>query len=130
MPFVAVIWLALLHALSLAAPLPVRGGAGAGVPERVVQLHDTAPGIAAQRAHAPDDALRAAHRITGVAAARTTGAPPHGGASMPAFAAPASPSFPSQQARETLRRHGNASHAVAARGRLLPYFPTAPPHQG
>jgi hypothetical protein len=131
MPLVAVLWLALLHALSLAAPpRPARAGT-ASTPVRVEQAARPEHRAAMPRPEAPVEALPAGTSVTPTVLARASSpAPVGGGAPSPALPSVAGRGLAALAARQALRRYGAAPHVVTARGGLLPYFPTAPPIQG
>lgn len=130
MTLVAALWLALLHALCVAAPVRSPDHAATSARPRAVQVDAAAGRIAARAERAPEQSLRLAPGIATGAIARAAG-PGTGSAPIPALLAPAWPRLTEPSTLQAaLRRRGGASHAVATRGRLLPYFPTAPPRQG
>ena len=129
MTLVAALWLALLHALCVAAPVRSPDPAAAAARPRAVQV-DAARRIAAHTERAPEQSLRLAPGTAAGAIVRAAG-PGTGSAPIPALLAPAWPRLTGPSTLQpALRRRGAASHVVATRGRLLPYFPTAPPRQG
>jgi hypothetical protein len=132
MPLVVALWLALLQALSLAAPARPAGVEGASPSARVEQAGPTGRRVAIPHPGTPAEALPAGARVAADVLVRSGGPPPVGGAgplaALPVFARPGLAA--AAVARRALRRHGGASHAIAARGGVLPYFPTAPPIQG
>jgi hypothetical protein len=132
MPLLAVLWLALLHALTLAPTPRPTGGVMAGAVARVALAAEGARSLAVRRAEPPEHALRAAERVAATALSREVGGPPPigGGPDATLLRAAAAELATADATRRVLRRHGTAEHAIAARGGLLAYFPTAPPLQG
>ena len=128
MTFVAVLWLALLHALSLAAPPWHQGDAATSRHARVAQLA-TQRRVAPRPAIAPEESLRAPRVVATTAISRAIGPAPFG-TPPHALARPSWPVPATSEARGTIRRFDVASREIAARDRLLPYFPTAPPRLG
>ena len=116
--FLAVLWLALLQALAPAA-LPQR-------PSIVARERPAA--IVALRAEAPGEAVRAERTVARVVVARVVEPAPQA-PPRPPLVAPAGPARECRAARAPPRGCAR-SHAVAARGGVRPYFPTAPPLQG
>ena len=126
MTFVGVLWLVLLQAFALAEPSrPV------GVAERALRAAPTrAEHAAAVRASEPATvALLAARTIdAGTLPRASRSAPLRDGTTLPLhrFSRLAVVAVDGQASRRT---HRYAGHAVASRGGLLAYFPTAPPLQ-
>jgi len=114
----AALWLALLHALAPAA-----------VPQRPsLVARDRPAAIVALRAEAPGESVRAERTVARVVVARVVEPAPHA-PPRPPIVAPAGPARECRAARPPPRGCAR-SHAVAARGGVRPYFPTAPPLQG
>jgi hypothetical protein len=133
MPLVALLWLTLLSGLTLAAPDSPRGGASA-LAQRAEGRGTSAERrlsarVAAHVARAPEETIRLAAGVTRGAVGRSTGPTASGGAPPSALLAPAWARAPAPT-RRSVQGQGVGSHVVAARGRLLPYFPTAPPRLG
>jgi hypothetical protein len=127
MPIVAALWLALIHALFFVAPPRLADGAAkprAGIEQTIERRR-----LATVPAEAPEEALRAARIVAVTAISRTPGPATVGAGNPAALLQPAWLAVASLTARQALRRHGAVSHALAARGSVLPYFPTAPPRQ-
>jgi hypothetical protein len=138
------LWLAVVHALaSLAPPAHLRGTGDGTSRVASVRLLVTKAASAPDRARpamAPatgprtprpgDEELRppAPQRSLGVDRTSNRGVPPQ--RSPAGLAAFPSADFPVLPASESPRAAHHVSHAVAARGGHLPYFPTAPPLQG
>lgn len=135
MTFVAVLWLALLHALSIAPSLErERGvaadshaqfGLGFGAPRR----HDTAPTAA------PTDETREtlrAVRSRSLAGLLRAAAHTNHGARPTAFQLHrlVRLGWTADALGQTFLRHASTAHALASRGSVLPYYPTAPPTRG
>lgn len=123
MPLLAALWLALLPLL--AAPLPARGAV-----ERASIRADLASPAAARRddARRDDDVLRAPRPLPALGALRASAPrppvpPAHGAAPTPWPRATVATVAEWWAARQP-------SHAPAARGGVLPYYPTAPPIRG
>lgn len=149
MPFLAALWLAILTALSTT---PSVGSAATGVDRAAAPVARIAAGpLETARARAGDvadrigsgpgagvrrgvpapldEALRVARPVVDLAASRGARAAVHGPpAAMCAAAARLSAG--AAFARDARARALDTSHAVSARGDVLPYFPTAPPLQG
>jgi hypothetical protein len=114
----AALWLALLHALAPAA-LPQR-------PSIVARERPAV--IVALRAETPGETVRAERTVARVVVARVVEPAPHA-PPRPPIVAPTGPAPECRAARPPPRGCAR-SHAVAARGGVRPYFPTAPPLQG
>jgi hypothetical protein len=125
MTLLATLWLAVLHLLA-AGPA---AGAARGVPS---SLAAGVPGSAdSALLHAPparDEALRPPRPLPAVRVARP--APPRA-SSPPSQHAVVAPVLRATVATVDRQRIASRpSHAHAARGDVLPYFPTAPPGPG
>lgn len=133
MPVLSLLWLALLHALTLGAPLRPADAAAARAPVRLERALAALGGErweAGARPHGSDEARRATYRAPTSLASRAAGTGTPGGVPPVAVARPTWPEPAAIVGAPALRHHGTAGHARAARGALLPYFPTAPPRQG
>ena len=128
MPFVAVLWLACLGALSLASPIHLNGESDAAAWNDVAQSVRAERRMSASRAEMPDESLRVAVGINANAIARLT-EPATRGRAPAVFVLPARLRAPERSVVRALGRHGVVSYALAAHGSILPYFPTAPPRQ-
>ena len=117
--FLAALWLALLQALAPAA-IPQR-------PSIAVRDRPAAV-VAVQAPRVPGETVRAERTVARVAAARVVEPAPHA-PPRPPLVAPAGSARECRAARAPPRGCAR-SHAVAARGGVRPYFPTAPPLQG
>ena len=133
MTHVAMLWLALLSALTLVSRTPesfVR--AGGPRPEAfaatnvVREIASAARLDEARPAAAPDCVLRALRTGVGIRAGRS---PADAAQHARQSSSSARHAHASVLARSTLalRRLGTFSHDVAARGSVLPYYSTAPP---
>ena len=117
------LWVSILQALA---------GTPAGRPRTAVahQVRPAAETSVLRSDPSPaHDALRVARVVTGVVPATAEGPTTHLTLSTPLGAPPRLPVDP-LGATDTGERALRASHAVAARGAVLPYFATAPPLQG
>lgn len=135
MPFPALLWIALLHAFSLAtAWTAVRrdhvGGAVARVAGTVrestpAHCNGTTADVPESEVRAP---LRVSLRVSGVSAWRLSPPVPHAkGRSPRALATGRHPvQAPSAQCRV---ERGVGTHRLESGGTILPYFPTAPPQK-
>jgi hypothetical protein len=118
---------ALLHALTLAAPWPSGGSSALAL--RVPETHVVrSERIASRRtSDTPEQVLRASRAIAAATIRRAPHAAPlrDGPSLAPLRAAPALVAAIAM--RPPLGRRDNVGHAVASRGSVLAYFPTAPP---
>ena len=131
MPLLAALWLALLGALAAAPTARSLGPAAAAVAAWSATPADrpAAADEAARAGRPAREALRAARPVTAATAARAGSASGNGPVPVALASAPRL-SGEAAFAADVRARSRAASHAVAARGGVLPYFPTAPPLQG
>lgn len=126
MSFVAAIWVVLLHALAGPTALPVQAW-----PEAArARIEATAPrrsDAAVRPPQAPAEAIRAIRDIRTLVAARSGGRAPIDGTPASHQVAAVRRPLPDVLTGRVLRTAGRATHRVASRGALLPFFPTAPP---
>jgi hypothetical protein len=124
------ILVALLHALTIAAPSPP--GGSTAVAHHVSETHVVrSERIASRRtSDTPEQVLRASRAIAAATIQRASRAAPlrDGSSLAPQRAAPGM--VAATAVRPALGRGGDVGHAVASRGSLLAYFPTAPPLLG
>jgi hypothetical protein len=129
MTFVGVL-VALLHALTLAVSAPSGGATALAL--RVPPTHVVRPDRVASRrsSDTPEEVLRASRAIAAATIPRASHAAPLRDGST--FAPPRAEAGTRAaiMVRPALRRLRDVSHAVASRGGLLAYFPTAPPQLG
>ena len=127
MTFAGILWLALLQALSLSAPSrPV----AAAVPVRTVEAaHARRVELVASRSTsgATGHELRAGRAIAAGTVPRASRAAPFRDGASLAPLRPARALLAGADVRSALRGARDVGHAVASRGSLLAYFPTAPP---
>jgi hypothetical protein len=131
MPFVAALALALLQALTVFSPLAPRQEGVARERPAAERLAFGDRRIAAVSARLPEKALPAARTLgTPLLPRLASRTPLFDGPPTAALVAPPSRLASALTAPSRLRFGSVAAHVVAARGSLLPYFPTAPPLQG
>jgi hypothetical protein len=130
MTFVVALWLALVHALALAGPSRLAGTTELALragPSHAVRVERVA---SRQSSDATELALRASRAIDTSALARTSRSVPLRDGSPLALHRLAPTTLAAVDGQSVLLRLRDADHAVASRGSLLAYFPTAPPLQG
>ena len=129
MPLVVALWLALVHALAITTSIHPSAVVAAWSGPTVGQGVTAEPRVRAGAALAPDEALRQALPVRSVSVARSTTPLLSGPPAAALATSPRLPDAPLFAAAVRARALG-LSHAVSARGDVLPYFPTAPPLQG
>jgi hypothetical protein len=131
MPFMAVLAFALLQALAVFSPATLRREELAGTRLFAAQAVGGERRVAARSADLPEEALPVARTLGAPLLPRLGNRPSVGDGNPPAaLVAPLSVAARDPKTRGERLRVESTAHVVAARGSLLPYFPTAPPLQG
>jgi hypothetical protein len=127
MPFLASVWL-LLQLLAGATAFPRSGAFRTGDRASLAFMAERPAQASATQSRAPSEALHASLVLPSTSIARLGWRLPMGTApAFPVRHAVARWSL-ARTAQERLHTAGLHTHRVAARGTLLPYLPTAPPH--